>query len=63
MMVSEERAKKMAKEFSEKYPDRSFRVYRTPSGNHWVRGDPSPLESVDGHELINIAVYRNGIKV
>jgi hypothetical protein len=63
MMVSEERAKKMAKEFSEKYPGSFIQGLRTPSGNHWVRGDPSPLESVDGHELINIAVYRNGIEV
>jgi hypothetical protein len=62
-MVSEERAKETAKDLSEKYSDRSFRVYRTPSGNHWVRQDPSPLESVDGHKLVNVAVYRNGIEI
>lgn len=61
-MVNEEAACLTAQNLSRKFA-KIFRVYRTPSGNHWVRQDPKPMTTVDGIKLVHICAYKNGCQV
>ncbi len=62
-MVSFEKACEYAQEVSAKYPDLVYRVYRTPSGNHWVRQDDEPRTSVEGIKLVFLAAFLGGVQV
>jgi hypothetical protein len=53
-------AKATAEELSRRYPDRIFRVYSTPSGSYWVRGDQEILSQIDGVRVVVLDSYENG---
>ena len=52
-----------AQMLSGRYENRMFRVYRTPSGNHWVRQDNVGLSELYSVKILEVGRFMNGKEI